>query len=529
MLSMLLMLALCPTPPVVDPLAVLAFDASPGHADDAVAEMHRLYDAFLEGGQSAADRAALFAFWEAFEASTEPSGKYLLEKSTLLSWLDEDAESERVFERVPDAELELPYQFRNRLATVIDSDPERTQALMLAMAALDREAFAAWLHETYAFRLAPEPRADVDLAQSLALLDNLETAPSPAQGIAKGLRAWVALLVGETSEDALRDELRFDPKDDAAYMARYRLLMVGRAVERPALRVEAWEAQLELIGALEARQALATLDGLTRARERYVLAQACWLYAKDACEGETARQTTWLLRAARWAPVGASPQELKAMYYEQGCLGGPTEHRSAAAREFEALGQTESALGLWLDVVLQDPTQLREVRREFERLAPDLDFGAALAAAFDQRLPGVPALVLKALDGRVWTLGASPRSFAVLDFWGTWCGPCRADLPNIEAFHQELDAAADKRALVWTVACHDTLAAVQGFVDERGYTFPVTLDAGELEAAFGVSSFPTKILVTPQGHWMVLKPAFRGPYQDWRVLVHDLMSTLASA
>ena len=37
MLSMLLMLALCPTPPVVDPLAVLAFDASPGHADDAVA------------------------------------------------------------------------------------------------------------------------------------------------------------------------------------------------------------------------------------------------------------------------------------------------------------------------------------------------------------------------------------------------------------------------------------------------------------------------------------------------------------
>ena len=192
--------------------------------------MHRLYDAFLEGGQSAADRAALFAFWEAFEASTEPSGKYLLEKSTLLSWLDEDAESERVFERVPDAELELPYQFRNRLATVIDSDPERTQALMLAMAALDREAFAAWLHETYAFRLAPEPRADVDLAQSLALLDNLETAPSPAQGIAKGLRAWVALLVGETSEDALRDELRFDLKDDAAYIARYRLLMVGRAV-----------------------------------------------------------------------------------------------------------------------------------------------------------------------------------------------------------------------------------------------------------------------------------------------------------
>jgi protocatechuate 3,4-dioxygenase beta subunit/thiol-disulfide isomerase/thioredoxin len=87
----------------------------------------------------------------------------------------------------------------------------------------------------------------------------------------------------------------------------------------------------------------------------------------------------------------------------------------------------------------------------------------------------------------------------LLDFWGTWCGPCVAELPNI----QELHELYGERGLT-IIAVHDNSTPpqkIREFLDARELTFPVAVDNanGTTIGRYNVSAFPTKVLIDRQG------------------------------
>lgn len=104
------------------------------------------------------------------------------------------------------------------------------------------------------------------------------------------------------------------------------------------------------------------------------------------------------------------------------------------------------------------------------------------------------------LDKAVFDYGQQKGKWVLLDFWGTWCKPCVAELPEMQRFYERIKARND--IVLLTVACSDQEPLVRAFMSKNKYTFPVAMDNQTIVKQFRVSEYPTKVLITPQGKRM---------------------------
>lgn len=93
-----------------------------------------------------------------------------------------------------------------------------------------------------------------------------------------------------------------------------------------------------------------------------------------------------------------------------------------------------------------------------------------------------------------------------LNFWATWCSPCRMEMPDIQALYQEYEAMGEEAEVVFlSVATpglggEGTKEEVISFMEENGYTYPVLMDeTGEVSAMFGISAYPTTYMIDREG------------------------------
>jgi cytochrome c biogenesis protein CcdA/peroxiredoxin len=85
----------------------------------------------------------------------------------------------------------------------------------------------------------------------------------------------------------------------------------------------------------------------------------------------------------------------------------------------------------------------------------------------------------------------------LINFWGTWCGPCRLEMPEFEAAYQ---ANSDSGFTILAVNNRDTTDAVTQFRDEFGLSFPLVLDDNEaIRKSYGVFSFPSTYVLNREG------------------------------
>ncbi len=108
-----------------------------------------------------------------------------------------------------------------------------------------------------------------------------------------------------------------------------------------------------------------------------------------------------------------------------------------------------------------------------------------------------PDFTLPALDGGLVTLSDLQGQPVVLNFWATWCPPCQAEMPELQAAY---DAYAAGGLVVLGVNQGEDAATVKAFLDERRLTFPVALD--EQYAAsqrYQVNSLPTTFFIDRDG------------------------------
>ncbi|MEP7366143.1 MAG: TlpA disulfide reductase family protein [Acidobacteriota bacterium] len=103
---------------------------------------------------------------------------------------------------------------------------------------------------------------------------------------------------------------------------------------------------------------------------------------------------------------------------------------------------------------------------------------------------------LKALDGNEMSLAGLRGKVVVMDFWATWCPPCRKELPELEKLHKELSA----EGVVFVGVNNEDTGTVKGFVSKNSYAIPVLLDSKrEVHRRYGVRAIPTLFIVDREG------------------------------
>ncbi len=123
--------------------------------------------------------------------------------------------------------------------------------------------------------------------------------------------------------------------------------------------------------------------------------------------------------------------------------------------------------------------------------------------------PFVPDdFTLDALDGSRLSLSSLKGKVVFLSFWATWCGPCKEELPSIQALYQKLSG---KGFVVLAVDLGEGKAKVEQFVKANHLTFPVLLDGdAAVGSSYGASSIPTNYLIDRSGRIIARVVGFDG-------------------
>ncbi len=143
--------------------------------------------------------------------------------------------------------------------------------------------------------------------------------------------------------------------------------------------------------------------------------------------------------------------------------------------------------------------ELAELVR-YEHVQTTLDapqFKAAMAKleAADQ-LRQKADFTLIDLHGKTWTLSQLRGKVVLVNFWATWCPPCRKEMPDLEALYNRFKG----RGLVILAISDEDLDKVRPFITERKITYPVMLDPGrKVNELFQVEGIPKSFVYNREG------------------------------
>jgi len=135
-----------------------------------------------------------------------------------------------------------------------------------------------------------------------------------------------------------------------------------------------------------------------------------------------------------------------------------------------------------------------------------------------------PDFVLQDASGKVWKLSSLKGKVVFVNFWATWCKPCRDEMGSMESLNKVM---ADKPFQMLSIVFNDDLDMAKSFAQRLGATFPVLANPGqELTQAYMITGVPETFLIDADG---ILKHKFIGPY-DWnspkmRNIVLELFNT----
>lgn len=110
-----------------------------------------------------------------------------------------------------------------------------------------------------------------------------------------------------------------------------------------------------------------------------------------------------------------------------------------------------------------------------------------------------PEFQLETLDGQPVSSTDFRGKKLVVNFWASWCGPCRMELPALQAFYEKYHAD-NKNFEVVAISTDDTRREAQRYVQEAKLTFPILWDRdGKVQDAYGVEGIPTLFVIDENG------------------------------
>ena len=122
----------------------------------------------------------------------------------------------------------------------------------------------------------------------------------------------------------------------------------------------------------------------------------------------------------------------------------------------------------------------------------------------EQTSVAAPDFTLTDQFGESHTLSDYQGKIVFLNFWATWCGPCKSEMPDIQALYEAHGGNAEDLVVLGVaqpgVGREGSREDIADFLSESGYTYPVVMDEdGSVFAQYGIRAFPTTFMILSDG------------------------------
>jgi peroxiredoxin len=154
------------------------------------------------------------------------------------------------------------------------------------------------------------------------------------------------------------------------------------------------------------------------------------------------------------------------------------------------------------------------VSRSLRRLAALCLCTVAVAAGAGPIAPAnqAPDFTLRTLEGKNLRLGEQRGQVVLVNFWATWCGPCRQEMPHLNKLYEKYKSSG---FVLLGVNVDDDTRQAAGVANKLGVKFPVLPDADKrVSKQYDLSAMPSTVLIDRDGRVRYLHRGYQNGYED---------------
>ena len=127
--------------------------------------------------------------------------------------------------------------------------------------------------------------------------------------------------------------------------------------------------------------------------------------------------------------------------------------------------------------------------------------GGKIALQFYKNPPALADVVMKDVDGKTISTASLKGKVVIVNFWATWCPPCRAEIPDLVKLQEKYK---DKLQIIGISDDDDPPAVVKKWADAHGMNYPIVMSNDAIRKAFvGVRALPTSFILNPESKMMI--------------------------
>ena len=379
--------------------------------------------------------------------------------------------------------------------------------------------FIDGIHNRLAQQLQNSPRLYAQqYLEKLLLKDN-----NKINNIITPIHLWSKSIEADNENDLKRilEELDGFIKDSTNYESRkerYILLILQELEKKNAIDNESKEKILTRnITNLESSPHIVKIgsgkfDGEKRAWTRYLLAYSYNdLYTINPKE-------EYLKKASDYSPDQNDLQYKHAFFYDAALLtGNPREigFQNKYEKYLVENNRNTEALDLLRDIAFANPSDsnIKSLREYYEKLKYELPFSNYWTSHVHKMGKPVPKVKIK-YENEELNLTEKPKNWIYIDVWGTWCSPCRGELPELQSLFITNSSNKNSKLKIYTFSFGSQ--NLLEFMKDYKYTFPVSEIDKKTNDLFDVTSYPTKILISPEGNFINI------PFGvDWKTYIKN--------
>lgn len=249
-----------------------------------------------------------------------------------------------------------------------------------------------------------------------------------------------------------------------------------------------------------------------------LLAHAWFLKYQESLSADSSGTLRYLSKASEYSPR-SKKESAYISFYDRSFLHSKESYRAEFLSALFKTNDQSGALDVIVDHINANPEQLGEIRKMYESHFTGKRFADFFAARIVPSWPAAVDFRLKGLDGKEYALKDYSGKWLVLDFWGTWCAPCKEEMPSLNTFSQETGEGKFRNVSFLSVACRDTEQKVKDYFAAHNFSMPAVMADVAVEKNYAVRGYPSKVIVSPEGRMLALRFG-----SDWKDLVVQLSS-----